>query len=866
MTDQQLRDELHRIADSAPSAYVPADLFARGRRARRRSLTIVAASVAAAVALIAGAVALTPTRDSAEVDPARSRADLAVPDTIYAAPSWLAETKDGRYTHIDELEQDLAIGIGAIAYVQPAADWNSGAAVVIDADDGDYHPLYLPDFIVLDPYWNNGAGDVEHQPLALSPDGQHLAWAWGEGRDAGTDGMTPGGVRVADLTTGEVVDWDLMTTGCPAEKCDDHGTYVFDLKWSEGGRQLLWTGSRMNQWDAQAYVPGARVAGVIHLASASMTPYQGRIDNQGDLSTWAVSDDGAVAFNGDPGPDLHLQDSDGEPSTLVRPELASIGEPILYRGNDLYISSEDGLVPIDGSGTTYATPTDAMWRPVGWVGDGPLLKLYGSDHIYFGQVWEVGPTPDEDSAGGSSLISLGDDAGSTVADTTSIAYGLIDAGSVKHPTAHRNKPFFLPPWVNTAAFWLVAGGLAAAIMWRRRAAARTFAVVAVVALLFGVVAGVMLIDRSAFTSGGDGQDDSVSLVKVSPTATADAPSPGRVVIPREIRWTDSPEKHVPVSDSLAVGRATLVFAADAGLMGGDGGSAVVITADGDYRHLALPDVDEANIIGGEWQAIQLSPDGARLAYVTEEGLNVVDLETGKVAEHDFDLTRGRVTSFAWSPNSGWLVWDSDYEHRAAGRVAPNGTAEPLPDDHWENAGIGNDGTVAVRTESGTRIWPDGAAGLPGTKSAVASTWVGPGENGIRSVGSRQPGEAELAIGRSPKVQGVDVDGRRLVGVAGWLSDGTPIITTGGDDGVDLRTVDPDGSTHIVAHVDSYVAGLSVATALPADLVVTPPHPTWAKPIPLWPILVIAGIVAAIGFFVWHRVRRGRRGAFSHPAQ
>ncbi|MFD7073521.1 hypothetical protein ACFV9G_04860 [Nocardioides sp. NPDC059952] len=861
MTDQQLREELHRIADSAPSAYVPADLFARGRRAHRRSLTIVAASVAAAVALIAGAVALAPTRDSAEVDPARSRADLAVPDTIYAAPTWLAETEDGRYTHIDELEQDLAIGVGAIAYVRPADDASAGVAVVIDADDGDYHPLFLPDFIALDPYWRNGTnGDVEHQPLALSPDGQHLAWAWGMGRDAGPDGATPGGVRVADLTTGEVVEWDLATAACPATGCDDRGTYVSDLKWSEGGRQLLWTGSRMDQWDAQAYVPGARVAGVIHLASASMTPYQGGIDNQGELSTWAVSDDGAIAFNGDPGPDLHLQGPDGKPSTLVRPELASIGEPILYRGNDLYISSEDGLIRVDGSGATYATPDDTMWRAVGWVGDGPLLELYGSDDIYFGQVWEVGPTPDNESAGGSSLISLGDDAGSTVADTTSIAYDLIDTGSIKHPTVHRSKPFFRPPWASTAAFWLFVGGLVAAIMWRRRAAARMFAVVAVVALVFGV-AGVMLIDRSAFTSGSDGQDDTDRLVKVSPTVSTDAPSPARAEIPWEIRWTDNPEKHVPVSESLAVGRATLAFADDAGLMGGDRGSAAVITVDGDYRRLDLPDIDEASIIGGGWAAVQLSPDGARLAYVTGEGLNVVDLETGKVAEHDLDLTRGRVTSFAWSPNSGWLVWDSDYEHRAAGRIAPDGTAEPLPDDHWENAGIGNDGTVAVRTESGTRMWPDGAAVLPGTESPVASIWVGPDASAVRSVGSRQQGEAELAIGRSPKVRGVDVDGRHLLGVAGWLSDGTPIITTQGEDDIDLRTVDPDGSTHKVARVDSYVAGLSVATALPADTVVTPPHPTWGKPIPLWPILVIAGIVAATGFFVWRWVRRARRAGY-----
>ena len=868
MTDQQLRNELHRIAEGAPTAYVPADTFARGRRAHRRSVALLVGTVAGAVALVAGAIALAPTRNSADVDPARSRADLAVPDTIYATPTWLAESEDGRYSHADDLERDLAIGVGAIAYVQPAEDSNTGVAVVIDADDGDYHPLDLPDFIGLDPYWENGTGEgFGHRPLALSPDGRQLAWAWGTGRDAGTDSMVPGGVRVADLTTGEVIEWDLMTTWCPSASCDDRGTYVSDLEWSEGGQQLLWTGSRMDEWNYQAYVPDAPVAGVIHPASTSLTPYKGQIAALGDRSAWAVSDDGAIAFNGDLGPDIHLQAADSEPSPLTRPENASAGAPILLHGNELYISTDDGLARLDGTGSTYAAPNALPLQLLGWVGEAPLITSSSdTGDAYIGQLGT--------SKNARVLIAF-DDVGH-LAGTVSVAYALIEADGT-NPTVHRGKPHFLPPWVKTAMPWLIVGGLALAIWWRRhrssatadrrvrpsmRRGPSTVTVVAVVTLLVGLVAAVR-IDPDAFTTGRNGPDDLDRLVAIPATYGADAASPSQAVIPREIRWADAPKKAVPVSDSLAVGRATLAFTDDS-LLIADGGSVVVITEDGDYRRLRLPGVGEF-WTALEEQSVELSPNGLLLAYVTENpGLNVLDLETGEVSEHALNID-GTVTSFAWSPSSEWLVWDSNYENRAAGRIAPDGTSTPLPSGNWANAGIGNDGTVAVRTESGTRMWPEGATDLPGTARESMSTWVGSGapvdgieDLGVRSIGLDSSLDVDLAIGRDPSIRGVDVDARSLVGVAGWMADGTPLIVTTGDDGNDLRTVFSDGGTEVIAHLDFPVTQLTIATALPADLPVTPPDPAWARTDPLPMILLIAGATGIAGLLVWRRIRHGRR--------
>lgn len=851
MTDQQLREELHRIAERAPEAYVPTDTFDRGRRAHRRSVVIAISAISAAIVLIAGSVVFTQQRDSADVHPARGDTDLAVPDTIYATPTWLAETEDGHYANVGKLEHDLAIGTGAIAYVQPAQDSNGAVAVVIDADDGDYHPLALPDFIGLDPYWRNSSGDDSgHRPLALSPDGTQLAWSWGLGRDAATDSQhVSGGVRIADLTTGEVFEWDLS---------DDGATYVTGVEWSDGGRQLLWTGLQMDQWGSGSYVPADAAAGVITYASDSMTTYSGGIGTGTDLSLWAISDDGTIAFNGLPGSDVQVQQASGGITPLPLPDMASTYEPIMFHGSDLYVTTEDGLARVDGSGPAYPSPNKMPLVPVGWVGDGPLFKLHGQDDVYFGQVWAVDDTTGGEYSGGNSLIAVDGDA-NMVVDTVSIAYDLIDADSIEHPTVHRGKPFFVPLWVGTAIFWLI-GAVVVVVLWRQ--ARRVLLVVAGLAALLVLVGAVLLFDITGLTSGSDSPRGPGGNLEIESSGSPGTGTPGRTVIPQSVRWTDTPASDIPVSESLAVGRAILAFSDETGALEDDG-IAVVITAEGDYQRLRLPGTEGASdILMG--RPILLAPDGAQLAYVTEEpSVNVLDLETGEVTPHPLTLGGDEITSIAWSPDSTWLVWHSDYDGQRAGRITPDCKAEPLPDGDWAHAGIGNDGTVVARTESGTRTWPEATADLSDTSQGTVSTWVdtgttASGPDDVRSIDSDMTTRVDFAIGLTGR--GVDVDGRRLVEVAGWLNDGTPLIVTEGEDANDLRTVTDDGSTEVVAEIDSRLHMVSIATALPDDLAVKTPKTEWAGPSPLrWlpPVGAIGTVVA--GFLVW-RARRGRRTA------
>ncbi|MFJ9392472.1 hypothetical protein ACIRON_26865 [Nocardioides sp. NPDC101246] len=876
MTDQQLRDELHRIAERAPKAYVPTDTFTRGRRAHRRSVVIAVSAVSAAIALIAGSIAFAPQRDSAEVDPARSDTDLAVPDTIFATPTWLAETGDGHYINAGKLEHDLAIGAGAVAYAQRAQDSNGAVAIVVDADDGDYHPLYLPDFIGLDPYWRNSDGDDGGQhPLALSPDGRHLAWSWGLGRDAAAGSeRASGGVRIADLTTGETSEWDLSNDG---------GTYVTGMEWSEGGSQLLWTGHQMDRWDSESYVPGDAVAGVITHASATVTTYSGRIGTVTDLSLWAVADDGTIAFNGALDSALRVQRPGGEIAPLALPDNAY--GPIMFHGSDLYATTEDGLARVDGNGPTYPNPTKMPLRPVGWVGDGPLFKLHGQDDVYFGQVWAVDDAPEGEGTGGNSLIAVDGDA-NMVVDTVSIAYDLIDADSIKHPTVHRSQPFFLPLWVNTAVFWLVAAvvviSVVVAVRWRR--AKRVLAAVIPLACILAVVGAFIFFDPADLLPQGAKVEGSGGTIEIT-SSSPDSETPSRAVIPRRIRWADPftepgvPVSDVPVADSRAVGRAILAFGDESGAIDDQEnceeyceGVAVVITADGEYKRLALPGTDSFFAMREEG-AMHLSPDGLHLAYVTKDsGLNVINLQTGKVTRQPIELERGRITSFSWSPDSSWLVWDSNDEDQQAGRITPHGTAEPLPKANWTHAGIGNDGTVVARSATGTQIWPaDKAADLPGPSDNTGladqdslSTWIGTdaAADDVRTVDNLSS-RVTFTIGST--VRGVDLDARRLVEVAGWLTGGTPLIVTAGDEGTDLRTVADDGSTEIVAEIDYRLQMLSIATALPEDLAVQTPDTEWAEPSPLrWlpPVGAVGAVVT--GFLIWGHVRR-RKADMPSPA-
>ncbi|KQW47133.1 hypothetical protein ASC77_18335 [Nocardioides sp. Root1257] len=237
-----LHDELERIAAHAPAVDVPDDTWARARGARRRDLGLVVAGIAAALALLAGAVSWLPDR----LDPPVASTDgLGVPDRLYAVPERMSDREnDGSWMRDEVTDDPTVVGVGAAAWVT-----DQGLPVVVGASDGAYHLLDLPDFAGNNETFARGLGIPV---VALSPDGRRLAYGYAAfGPDAATAPI-PSGIRVVDLTTGEVREIPV-----PGKE----GTAIDRIEWSEDGRWLAFTGRPQDTWTAGSM--GSRGPGVI---------------------------------------------------------------------------------------------------------------------------------------------------------------------------------------------------------------------------------------------------------------------------------------------------------------------------------------------------------------------------------------------------------------------------------------------------------------------------------------------------------------------------------------------------------------------------------------------------------------------------
>ncbi|WP_182920340.1 hypothetical protein [Nocardioides cavernaquae] len=174
---ERLREEMLRVGDTAPPIHVPGDLWALGRRARRRDRLVsgvVALSVIGLILAVSmlGWLGLGGRGDVAPVSPAGDEG--AVPSTLYGVPERLTSNEEaGTVWKSNVAEADLAIGRGSVAF----AAGGSPLPVVVTAADGRYHPLVLPGWI-----GSTIAGAMMNPavPLALSPDGRQLAYAWVE--------------------------------------------------------------------------------------------------------------------------------------------------------------------------------------------------------------------------------------------------------------------------------------------------------------------------------------------------------------------------------------------------------------------------------------------------------------------------------------------------------------------------------------------------------------------------------------------------------------------------------------------------------------------------------------------------------------
>lgn len=202
--DQDLRTTLHRLADAAEPLPVDADLWRRARAARRRGQALAVAAVLAIVVSVGGAAALWSLPDRE----ARTASSEVVAGG--AIPTRVVDPGELPPESAPSIEQ------ASVAFVSAA-----GQAVVVDAADGSYHALDLPD------------GPTDPTLLVLSPDGRHLAWA----------------------TVGRIHVWSFDQPGPALFAPDDQHADVSRLAFTPSSTTLLWNGTDARGQDSGGVLP-----------------------------------------------------------------------------------------------------------------------------------------------------------------------------------------------------------------------------------------------------------------------------------------------------------------------------------------------------------------------------------------------------------------------------------------------------------------------------------------------------------------------------------------------------------------------------------------------------------------------------------
>jgi hypothetical protein len=301
MTTDELRRRLDVIAAAAPVAAVADDTWRRARRATLRDRVAGAAAVLALAASVAAASTWLPDRGGV---PVADSDGFGVPDRLHAVPERMSDRENNGSWMRDEVVDDpTLVGTGAAAWVTDA-----GLPVVVDADDGAYHLLDLPDFAGNNETFARGLGSPV---VALAPDGRRLAYGYAVfGPDAGTEPI-PSGVRVVDLTTGE-----LREIPVPGEE----GTAVSRIEWSPDGSWLAFAGMQQGTWTRETMgTPSGDPAGpLLGRVAPGATEAEVRsvvddeiglvVDDQGTVSWFSarlrVWDDDGVTAGADEDPAL----------------------------------------------------------------------------------------------------------------------------------------------------------------------------------------------------------------------------------------------------------------------------------------------------------------------------------------------------------------------------------------------------------------------------------------------------------------------------------------------------------------------------------------------------------------------------------
>lgn len=436
-----LRDELARVAERAPVAEIPADTWARARRARGLDRALVVAAAAAVIALVAG-VALLPHLDRAV--PVAAGSTLGVPGQIWGVPERLTTHRpDGSWSS-DLVQDDLAIGPGAVAYVTPG-----GLPVVIGAGDGRYHLLDLPGFL-----GNSAVTRSNEIGLALSPDGRRLAYAWA-GPAPASDGLgRPSGVRVVDLETGTV---RTIRVGGSAQ-----AVVVDSLTWSPGSSWLVWRGRVATKWTDTTLTSRGSATG--RIAPGVSTSQDVPVDGPEPLV--AVADDGVVSLL----TPTRLTTWDGR--ELRRARLRG-SQPVSTAaispsGDRAVVGSgpmRDGIWSVDLTNTKATQhpyparlyPDGADNRPLGWIDDDLLVALVSprsADGAGLARQLVV-TTPQRSKTSTYRIVGRID---TGVPDSLSVA---VDLMSLSRSTVERPEPDW--PWSNARLSLTIGLGVAGAL-------------------------------------------------------------------------------------------------------------------------------------------------------------------------------------------------------------------------------------------------------------------------------------------------------------------------------------------------------------------------------------------------------------------
>lgn len=444
MTDPDLRDAFHRVADSTSPLPVGDDLWQRGVAARRRRQAFAVAAVLALVVSVGGVATLVTSTDREARTASSEVPEGAIPSRI-EDPSGLTA------------RDDLAVGRGSVAFVDGDTD-----VVVVSAADGRYHALALPGAPVLG-------------PVRLSLDGEHLAYGY-RTRAGVPDGETEAGTAILDLRTGDV-------DNVPSVTFNNSPVRVSGIGWSADSAYVAWSGKGVLDWTDTGVrtEPGGGMLGIIDVATGSqstMEASEGAVSADEDavatvITRGSVSTFFSVASGGKKvplGEELLAIGSGDRASTSPRGELTAVGDA--SSASVPFVNEEGDVLSRALDPDLY--PSGAQVMPLGWTTDHLLLAQVDAPAGSYveGRHLALFTSPDRPKSGWTYRIVMRDIAG--VADL-SVAVDLIPDldGTSSQQLTYDFGDVLAPDQRDIS--WIIGLGVAAAIavllrlrwLWRR---------------------------------------------------------------------------------------------------------------------------------------------------------------------------------------------------------------------------------------------------------------------------------------------------------------------------------------------------------------------------------------------------------------